>query len=56
MLVEHQETLIANLLSKVDYLSDAQAFLLHEDNKHAEHVLRNETYSKKNVGAMHFIR
>ena len=46
-LAEHQETVIANLSSKVDYLSEALEFLLNENKKRDEHVLRNETYSRR---------
>ena len=46
-LAEQQETVIAKLSSKVDYLSEALKLLLNKNKKFDEHVLRNETYSRR---------
>ena len=46
-LAEHQETVIAKLSSKVNYLSEALEFLLNENKKRDEHLVRNETYSRR---------
>ena len=47
MLAEHQETVISNISSKVDYLSEALESILSENKNREEHVLRNETYSRR---------
>ena len=46
-LAEHQETVIANLSSKVQYLTEALEYLLNENKERDGHVLRNETYSRR---------
>ena len=46
-LAEHQETVIAKLSSKVNYLSEALEFLLNENKKRDEHLVRNEAYSRR---------
>ena len=46
-LVETFQTTIATLTSRVDYLTDALEFLLEENRKRDDHVLKNETYSKR---------
>ena len=46
-LVETFQTTIATLTSRVDYLTDALEFLLEENRKRDDHVLKNETYSRR---------
>ena len=42
------KTLIGSLSAKVDHLTDAVDFLMSENNRQKEHILRNETYSRRN--------
>ena len=46
-LVKTQQTTIDTLTSRVDYLTNALEFLLTENRKRDDHVLKNETYSRR---------
>ena len=46
-LVKTQQTTIDTLTSRVDYLTNALEFLLTENRRQDDHVLKNETYSRR---------